>query len=116
MLFQTASVIESIATRVDGSIKIVVGTQELPPEQAVELFRLKGQQGWLLFKDSPVESSEVPNEPLPDLPGDKTPSQRLKSVLYKFWELNTDKRKTFDNFYRDWVEKKIAEVKDYLPK
>ena len=43
--------IESIATRSDNTIKIVIGTQELPPNEAAILFQIKGSLGWLLFSD-----------------------------------------------------------------
>ena len=115
MLFQTSSQIESISTRADNTLKIVCGTQELTPEQATILFGLKGKQGWLLFSENSIETKDVPEEQAVEFKGDKTGSQRLRNVLYVYWETNTDKKKTFKTWYDEWIEKKILEIRDYLP-
>lgn len=114
MRFQTSSQIESIATRADNTLKIVIGTQELNPEQSAQLFALKGKQGWFLFAENSMTEVDVPKEQAPEFKGEKTPSQRLRACLYKYWELNTSKSKTFDDFYKEWMEKKIAEIKEHL--
>ena len=113
-MFQVPSQIESIATRVDGSIKLVIGTQELPPEQAAEVFNLKGKQGWFVFSENTISEQEVPDEQAPEFSTDKTPSQRLRSNLYVYWEKNTKKTKSFNTFYNEWVEKKIKEIQEQL--
>jgi len=107
---------KSISTRADNTIKIVIGTQELSPEEATALFGLKGKLGWLLFSENVLTELSIPKEPAPEFKSDKSPSQRLRAVLYKFWELNTNKVKSFDTFYKEWVEKKIREVKELLLK
>lgn len=112
--FQTSSQIESVSTRADNTIKIVLGTQELSPEQATMLFSLKGRQGWMMFSENELNQEDIPQEPAPEFKTDKTPSQRLRAVLYKFWELNTNKVKQFDDFYKEWMEKKISEIKEHL--
>ena len=113
--FQVSSVIESVATRVDNTIKIVVSTQELNPEQSTILFTLKGKQGWLLFSENEMKEIDVPKENAPEFKTDKSPSQRLRNTLYVYWETNTNKSKPFDTWYKDWIEGKIKEIKDYLP-
>ena len=113
-MFQTSANIESIATRVDNTIKIVIGTQELEAEQAVELFKLKGKQGWVLFKENPLEQKDIPPEPAPEFKNDKSPSARLRATLYVWWEQNTGKQKTFDAFYKEWIETKITQIKETL--
>ena len=113
--FQVSSVIESVATRVDNTIKIVVSTQELSPEQSTSLFALKGKQGWLLFSENEIKEMDIPDVNAPEFKADKSPSQRLRNTLYVYWESNTDKSKPFEGWYRDWIEKKIGEIKDYLP-
>ena len=113
--FQTSSAIESVATRADGTIKLVIGTQELDPEQSAALFALKGRQGWFLFSDNELKESDVPKEQSPEFKGDKSPSHRLRAVLWQYWNLNTSHKPDFDTFYKGWTEKKIKEVKDTLP-
>lgn len=114
-MFQVSSQIESIATRADNTIKLVIGTQELPPDQAVEVFKLKGKQGWLLFSENPIEQEDIPEEPAPEFSTDKSPSRRLRSTLYVYWNECTAKNPDFETFYKQWMEKKINEIKQLLP-
>ena len=114
-LFQTSSVVESISTRADNTLKIVCGTQELTPEQATILFGLKGKQGWLLFSENSIETKDVPEEQAVEFKTDRSASQRLRNTLFVYWSTNTGKTKLFDVWYKEWIEKKIAEIKDYLP-
>ena len=46
----------------------------------------------------------------------KTPSQRLRAVLFVYWENNEKTRyKHFNDFYISWIEKKIDDIKTLLP-
>ena len=40
----------------------------------------------------------------------KSPSQRLRAVLYLYWEQNTNRKKPFKQMYEEWMEKKINEI------
>lgn len=115
-MFQISSCIESISTRADNTIKLVIGTQELPPEQAVEIFKLKGKLGWILFSENPLEAKDIPNEPATEFKNEKSPSQRLRNCLYVWWEKNTNRSKPFDEVWKEWCNKKCDEIKEYLPK
>lgn len=105
--------IEQIATRVDNTIKIVIATQDLPPEDAVILFQLKGSLGYMMFSKE-FETEMPDNLPKPQAMEGKTPSQRLRGVIFKVWETQTDKSKQFDNFYNEQVEKIIDRYKEKL--
>jgi hypothetical protein len=113
--FNTSSMIESVSTRADGTIKIVIGTQELTPEHMAALFTLKGAQGYFLFSENEIKEIDIPKEPSPEFKSDKTPSQRLRAALYVYWEKNTGKTKPFDEWYKNWIEKKLTEIKETLP-
>ena len=115
MKLSIPATIDKIATRVDNTISIGVSTQELEPEGATALFSLKGKLGWLLFSENPPEEGDIPKEPAPEFKTDKTPSQRLRAVLYVYWAENTNKKKTFELFYKEWMELKISEIKETLP-
>lgn len=116
MLFQTSSVIESVATRVDGTIKIVVSTQELQPEQAVALFSLKGKQGWLLFKENAITESEIPSKMAEEFINKESPMAALARALHVYWDKSTSKSMPFDEFLRSWATKKKAEILEHVPK
>lgn len=116
MPFQVPATIESISTRKDRTMKIVVGTQELEPSDSAELMALHDKLGWFMFAENAFAPTEIPKENAPEFKSDKSPSQRLRSILYVYWDKCTDKKTTFNNFYDQFVEKKIREVKELLPK
>lgn len=107
--------IENISTRVDKTLKIIISTQETTSEQSSKLFSLHQKFGWFLFDENDIKEKDVPLEPAPEFKTDKSPSQRLRAVLYVYWEENTKKNENFDDFYKKWIEKKIGEIKEYLP-
>lgn len=113
---QLSAVIEKVATRVDNSFVITISTQELLPEQAVILFATKGKQGWMLFSENLMTESDLPKEPAPEFKGKENPMASLNRTLFVYWDTCTSKIKPFNEFVREWVEKKKTEIKDYLPK
>jgi hypothetical protein len=113
-LFQTPATIQSVRTLVDGGNKLDIITRELSPEEMTELFKLKGKEGWCLFKENAINIEEVKD--LPDVKldkGEKSKSQRLKAVLYRLWE-NTNRSKTSEEFYNEYMEKLIISIKEKL--
>ena len=115
MIFSVPATIEGISTRVDKTLKITLSTQELPPNEAAKILSLHQTFGWMLFSENELSEKDIPPEPTPEFKSDKSPSERLRAVLYVYWETNTDKKKPFNNWYKDWIEGKIKEIKDYLP-
>ena len=113
-LFQTSAQIQKIMTLVDGGVKLDCITQELSPEEATILFSLKGKQGWFLFQEAPIKKEDIE---IPEIEGefkkDKTPSQRLRNTLYRFWE-NQGSKKTFEQFYKEQMERFIIAIKEKL--
>ncbi len=94
----------TISTMADGWCKITLYTPELPPEQMAFLFLAK--------KNGIAEAIDVE-----EWQGDgKTPSQRLRAVLYVYWEnFEKNRYKHFNDFYVSWIEKKVDEIKERLP-
>ncbi len=115
MMFQTASQIESISTRRDKTIKIVVGTQELEASAMATLFGLQDKIGWFLFSENEIEKADIPEEPSPEFKTDKSPSKQLRDILWHYWDKNTSHKPDFETFYRLWIQKKIKEIQDTLP-
>ena len=114
MPFQVSATIENIATRSDKTIKITVGTQELAPDQASLLLNLHQKIGWFLFQENPFVEKDLAAEPAPEFKESKSPSKRLRDCLYVWWEKNTNKKKPFDDVWRDWCNKKCEEIKETL--
>lgn len=100
--------------------RIVVDTQEtITPEQLAELFALHDQVGWFFFLDKP--EAQINRKELPDIPdvqledGEKSPSQRLRAVLFIYWQQHLDpKKQDFELFYKRWMERTIIAIKEKL--
>ena len=105
--------VEGISTRKDGSLKLVFGTQELPPEQSAILFGLGNQLGYMAFSNEWIADEDI-NElgKNVEMQG-KTPSQRLRNVLFVLWK----QKKVggdFETYYRNQIEKIINKIKEQL--
>jgi hypothetical protein len=112
-LFQVPATIQSVRTLVDGGTKLDVITNELNPTELAQLFSLKSKFGWFVFKENTINIEDLN---LPDVKidkGEKTPSQRLKSVLYVLWK-QSDQKKTPDEFYKYYMDKIIESIKEKL--
>lgn len=105
-MFQTPSTIQSVRTLVDGGTKLDIITQELDPNEMTELFSLKGKLGWFLFKENAIKEEDVKDlSEIKDEFNKKTPSQIQRGIIYKIWELTTDRKLTFTEFYPIYMEK-----------
>ena len=108
---------EGIASRKDKTVKIILGTQELDPEKAGELFGINGQLVTAYINSASIteEDIEVIDSIEPDLPG-KSPSQRLRAVLYLMWKNNPQGFKDQHLHYLHYMDKIIDHYKNLLPK
>lgn len=113
-----ASVITRVGTMSDNTIRLQVDCQEMLPEQITEIFQLKGSLGYFFFLDRPslvVDTSDLPEIKLEKW--EKSPSQRLRAVLFRYWEQLQDAKSTelsFEAWYREEMEKLISTFKDRL--
>ena len=107
-----AGQIESIATRKDKTLKVTIGTQELNPAQASDVFSLNQQFCYIGMKIEPfTQSEEVLIAGLKSEINQKTPSQRLRSLLYVYYEQDNKGYKDFGTFYAAEMERIIEHFK-----
>jgi hypothetical protein len=104
--------VENITTRKDKSVKITLGTQELSPGKAGELFNLMNSLAMTYISPKDVSQKEIDQVDKldPELEG-KTQSQRIRNVLYKLFEQNSEGFKTFDTYYKSKTEMYIEHLK-----
>ena len=98
--------IESIASRKDKTIRLTLGTQELSPNTAAQIFSMNQQFCYFAIKSESFLQNEL--DTLNDLKADinaKTPSQRLRNILYRLYEQNNEGFKEFITFYISKMEK-----------
>lgn len=105
--------LQNISTRVDGSIKVVIETQELNGKDMAELFGYRNELGYITFTPNPEITIDVPETPVGDM--GKSPAQRMRGVLYIMWEQGGKKKfDTFEQYYAVNMERLINQLKERL--
>lgn len=110
---QFSAIVDGINAKKDKTLSLKLGTQELTSEETSHLFDLMTKQVWVGIAETPIEVLDVP-EVLPEMHGDKTPSQRLRGLLYVLWSEKTDRSRTFPQFYEDYLFKLCEQIKSKL--
>jgi hypothetical protein len=117
--------VETIATRADGSIKVVVGSQELSSDTMTRLFDLRRKTGYVLISTKEISQEQIDAVETSTANmefSEKTPSQRLRGVLYILWEKlqpkendqGIEKFVDFDLFYKRKLNEIINHYKKQL--
>ncbi len=111
-MFQVPAEISRVQTMSDGGLRLFVDTQELNQDDKAKVMSLHRKLGWFIMKEAPVEPEDmdVP-EYVKEFKQDKTPSQRMRSVLYLLWQKEGESG-VFDDFYK----RKMEEVIEYFKK
>lgn len=108
--------VESVSTRKDRTLKIVLGTQELSPSKAGELMGLMNKIAVTYISMKDINQSEIDQvDKLDPEFGGKTQSQRMRNVLYKTFEHNSEGFKDFNSYYQAKTEQIIDHLKTKLP-
>lgn len=110
-----ASYVENITTRKDKTVKVTLGTQELSPEKAGELFSMMNKLVLVYLSEKGIgrEQIEMVDKIDPDF-GGKTQSQRLRDVLFRLWEVKPEGFKTFQNYYHHKTDEIINHYKSKI--
>jgi hypothetical protein len=126
-IMQIGAYFEKFTSMKTGSLKMEFSTQEnVAPEILAWLLTSKNKLGYLFFSQTQIEAVDMTKLPKIDrtlYDGAKTPSQRLRSVLYVLHEQaehgkgNMDEAKIkakFQDFYNEKMEQMIAWIKNKL--
>lgn len=106
---------EGFRTLKDKTLKVTFETNELNPQELLGIAENINTFGYLAFKKEPFGEKE--KEMLENLESDyiessgKTPSKRLRGVLFKVYESNPEGFKSFATFYDHYMEKIIEHYK-----
>lgn len=109
-MIKLPAIMTGFASHADGGAGIRFTTNELAGEDYVALASEKGKFGWLIFKENDVQDEDIPNEQAEEA---KTPSQRLRAVLFVLWT-QEGKKGNFEDYYRNRMEKLIEVIKNKL--
>lgn len=113
-MLKIPATLTKISSLEDRSFKITMTTQELSDEQGSELIKLNGRFGNMVFSESPIQASDIPEFDPSTVDSKKSPSERLRAVLYVRWDRNTSKTRTFDEYYVAYMSQLIDKIKDTI--
>lgn len=109
---ETSAIITSISSKVDGSLRLGVGTPELSPEEKVVFMSLQNQNVKMTIEpeDKPEELVKVEK----GLDG-KSPSERLYNTIFVYYK-SVNSQEDWQAFYKRNIEHVIDTYKAKLPK
>lgn len=115
--YQIAAGLHSFRSLADRSLRLTFETSELSPEQMANVHYSLNKVGFLAFSPDPFATHEM--EEIDKLKVEfndtgKPPSQRLRGVLYKLFEVNPEGYKTFNDYYTSKMEVLIEHFKTKL--
>ena len=118
--------IDKVSTLADGSLRVYVGTPELSSETMVSVFSLIKKPGFVLISANAINQDQIDAVEKATTNAEfseKTPSQRMRGVLYRIWEKTQPKTMNgdgemeyvdFDLFYKRQMNKIIDHFKTKL--
>ena len=112
-MLQCPIIIDSIKGNKDRSVTLKIETRELTPSESAILFDLVSMECWMGLDRVAINKLDVPDEVV-EFKGDKSDSQRLREILYVYWQTKTKKEKTFEEFRKIQMEKFISLIKNKL--
>jgi len=109
----------TISTLSDGTIKITLGTQEISPKIAGELFGLRKRLLTVGLAENELKQHEITllqeaKLSIEDVPNGKSQSQRLRGALYVYWEQHDTGYDDFTAFYNNYTNQIINNITSKL--
>jgi len=104
-----------VETLADNTLRLRVDTtKELPAEQEAMIMQLRNKQGYFVYAEQDITQDDLKDLPeIETAKEEKSPSQRLRAVLYLFWKQGTQVQ-TLTQFYGREMEKIIDHFKAKL--
>jgi len=118
--YKIGAVLTSHSSLRDGSLKFTfVTAREIKSPESIEnaskFLNLLNSEGWLIFAPGDAQEVEIPQGPPSEFKSRKTPSERLRNVLFVRWRENGEKG-NFEDFRTREMERIIDHEKSFLPK
>ena len=112
------TICEKVATRRDGSLVVSFATDELSPATMASLFQVHNKYCYVAIKPEDFNPNELDKLARVKVDFDdktKSPSQRLRGVFYRMFELDNEGFNSFTKYYDHKMEKVIEHFKTKLP-
>lgn len=110
---QVPSILEGVTALKDGGLSIRFHTNELTQDEKVTVMGFLNKFGWMLFAEQEHDDSTELEQVRKDT-GGKTPSQRLRSVIYVEYQQSGQTDLTFEQYYARRMEQLIGHIKQNL--
>lgn len=113
-----AAIVERVNTRKDNTLGVTLGLQEVSPATAGQLVTLNNRLvAVYLSEKEKISQKEIDQvEEIDPVIEGKSPSQRMRNVLYILFTQNAEGYKTFDEYYRGKMEAIIDKLKTHIDK
>lgn len=111
------AILTSFRSKVDRTMTIVFESNELTPNQLVEISKSNQNAGYLAFNQDvfKTEQLQILEETKADYEDKtKTPSKRLRDVLFIAWKQHSEGFEVYEEYYRFKMNKFIEHVKSKL--
>jgi len=113
-ILKVPSTISKITTMADGGLRLEVDTQEIDSENAAKIMMMRKKLGVFVFAETGINEKDIKDLPEIKLErNEKSPSGRLRAVLFVYWE-QYKIQEQFDIFYRRKMEDFINVIKEKL--
>lgn len=117
-VFQIAAGLNSYRSLADGTLRLSFETSELSPETMANIHYSLNKVGYLAYAPDPFATAEL--EEIDKLKVEftdtgKPPSQRLRAVFYRLYEVDREGYKAFNDYYTAKMEQLIEFYKTKLP-
>lgn len=122
--------LRKFSPKVDGSCGLSFNAPAIEKNDLGVFYDMQGEEGWLLFSKYQVHASDIPKEIHSIEYDGKTPSKRLRDVLFVQWKEWTNRRNEarkegkelqqmeaeidFEVYYRRKMEKIISVQKEII--
>lgn len=109
------AIVTGLSALKDGTIKVTLNLQEVHPDMAAKAFALNNQhvKAYITTDNVTQDVIDALNEWELE-PEEKSPSKRLKNVLYRLWEQDHQGYEDSELFYRNRMNKIIEQIKSKL--
>lgn len=104
---QFPALLDSISTRKDRSLKIILSTQEMNESDMAELFSYRDKLGYTTFTPAPETHIDVPDAPVDS--GKKSQAQRIRNVIYVLWEQSYKAQYPDEDVFYIWYTNRIID-------
>lgn len=111
---QTPAVIDSIRSKVDGSLGLTISTPEYSSSEKIAFLDLQGKNMTMTIipTDEPVEEEIKVDKDMEEKPL----HVRLRNTLYVLWDKKyRDTYPEYENFYKSKMNKWIKDIQEIIP-